>query len=615
MLPLLGRALAALVLLCGLVHAAPYQLAEDPSGRLLLETAQRAISAYHAGHATPAAERPRLRVVYFYPSDRDPLPDYAARLDRALTDVSAFYRDGLSRFGVASEGLPLERQGGRLVLHLVRGQHPASAYKHESGDVTVAEARAALKGVVDFDHDFVLILYALCRREPDGRYVFDAPYYGDGSSNQRRGLCHAADCELLDPQLLTETGRKMVFTEHYYPRREETIAAFNTMYLGGIAHELGHGFGLDHDAGQHDEQRFGTSLMGGGNLTYRAERWGGRAPAFLARSSALQFASHPLITGSNHGREQEPGLALDELRFTARERTLSIQGRLASPVAPYGVIAYVWPVTAKTNHSAQTFAASVAADGSFTLALGGLRPAAYHLQLKSLHVNGGTAEQQLEFEFDRNGQPDAGALTSAWLLGRARTAVLSGDPQAGRFLTEERLAPVSDRETLRQLAALRAIVASPPVLDLATVTGPSVFLSDVAWTEARVGWGEPRRNQFWFSPQFNKGALLFLGGKFYDRGLYAHASSRYVFDVGGKWRTFTATIGLRDGADPKEGSAVFILRGDGRELYRSALLRRGASAQATADVSGVKQLELIAEGGEGHTRNSWAVWLDPVLQR
>ena len=84
---------------------------------------------------------------------------------------------------------------------------PPAAIGMSPGNETAAEIRAALQGTVDMDHEHVLVLYALCRTEPDGRHVFDAPYYGDGGSNQRAGLCHAADCSLLDPLLLSETKK------------------------------------------------------------------------------------------------------------------------------------------------------------------------------------------------------------------------------------------------------------------------------------------------------------------------------------------------------------------------------------------------------------------------
>jgi endo-alpha-N-acetylgalactosaminidase len=82
-----------------------------------------------------------------------------------------------------------------------------------------------------------------------------------------------------------------------------------------------------------------------------------------------------------------------------------------------------------------------------------------------------------------------------------------------------------------------------------------------------------------------------------------------------KWKTFTATIGLRDGANPIQGSAVFTVRGDGRELYRSPILRVGVREEVKVDISQVKELELLTEGGEGHNHNSWAIWAEPKVQR
>jgi hypothetical protein len=38
-------------------------------------------------------------------------------------------------------------------------------------------------------------------------------------------------------------------------------------------------------------------------------------------------------------------------------------------------------------------------------------------------------------------------------------------------------------------------------------------------------------------------------------------------------------------------------------------------ARVKLDVSHVKDLELLADGGEGHNHNSWAVWADPEVLR
>jgi len=374
-------------------------LPADPEGHALLQSAQRIVAAYHAGQPKSDAV---LRVVYFHPSDRDPLPKYAERLDRVLTDVSDFYRDGLRRFGIESEGLPLERKDGRLVLHLVRGKRPASAYNYESGDETVAEIRAAMKDTFDLDHEHVLAIYGLCRKEPDGRYVFDAPYYGGGT--QRGGFCHAADCELLDPRLLIQRDKKMVFTEHYYPRVDTTVAKFNSWYLGGVAHELGHGLGLPHDAGMAGETPSGTALMGKGNLSYRNDLWGGKAPAYFSQVTALRFLSHPFVTGSNRGRFEAMTGGISDATFTAERDALRIQGKVGGSVPPYAVVAYVWDAKG-TDHSARTFPVLLNGD-TFELVVKGLRPANYQLRLTSLHANGGVGQDMYRFGVDAKGRPE-----------------------------------------------------------------------------------------------------------------------------------------------------------------------------------------------------------------
>ena len=105
-----------------------------------------------------------------------------------------------------------------------------------------------------------------------------------------------------------------------------------------------------------------------------------------------------------------------------------------------------------------------------------------------------------------------------------------------------------------------------------------------------------------------------IDGKVYPKGLYAHADSSYVFPLNGGWRTFTATVGLRDGAG-SQGSAVFTVSGDGRELHRTPIMRPGGSKEIRLDVAGVKSLELRATGGEGHNRNAWSIWVDPKIER
>ncbi len=583
--------------------------AVDPVGAAMMQEAQQFVAAYHAGQP-PATNL--LRVVYFVPKTGEPLTNYADRLDRVVNDVSDFYRDGFRRFGLESAGLPLERKDGKLVIHLVRGQLPASEYHYLSGDRTAEEIQAALKPKLDLAREHLLVFYALCRKTNDGRYVFDAPYYGSGS--QRNGICHAADCELLDPLLLTDTNRTIVYTEHYYPRMKQTVAKFNSWYLGGVAHELGHGLGLPHDDGGEAEKPFGVSLMGEGNLTYREELWGGGPPTYLGRASALQLLSEPLFTGSDRGRWDSVENFCSALQFSATNGAVRIQGVITDAIPAYAVIAYVWH--GDDDHGARTFPCLVK-DGRFTLDLAGLkigRERQFHLLISKLHVNGATGGEEFPLTFDSASAPDVARLNAEFLVDHAALAVANSRPEARDLVSDAAIAAAPTPEATRKLRALRAVLEPAAPFDLATVSGDSAFLSDAAWTDAKVGWGQVVRNYFSFDRNVQNLVLLTLGGQIFDKGLYAHSSARYVFPVAGKWKTLTATIGLQDGA-ADQGSAIFTVRGDGHELYRSKMLRVGQRAEVKVKITRVKELELLTEGGEGHNHNSWAIWAEPRVQR
>ena len=268
----------------GWVHGSDVPWPKDPEGQKMFVEAQKRIAAWHAD--TRGAVTNVIRVVYFHGSDQEPLPDWEERSQRILADASAFYRDGFARFGGAQAGLPFERKDDRYVIHRVTGKKPAKEYTHQSGNETYREMGEALRGTFDVHKEHVLALHGLCRKEKEGKFVFHAPYYGRGS--HRNGICHAADCEVLDPENLSKTDQKIVYAEHYYARKEQKLSLFNTWYLGGIAHELGHGLGLPHDAGRPWEQGWSrASLMGMGNHHYRSDRWGGKTPSFLSLASAL----------------------------------------------------------------------------------------------------------------------------------------------------------------------------------------------------------------------------------------------------------------------------------------------------------------------------------------
>lgn len=192
--------------------------------------------------------------------------------------------------------------------------------------------------------------------------------------------------------------------------------------------------------------------------------------------------------------------------------------------------------------------------------------------------------------------------------------LLERQPEARDHLSDAAIAQAATPEARRQLRILRAVIEPVSPVALAQVAGDRAFLSDVIWIDAKVGWGKPARNHYWFDEQVQDAVFLKLDGKVFEKGLFAHAPSRYAFALDARWKTLSATIGLRDGA-LAEGSVVFIVRGDGRELYRSPIMRPGASRPVEVDISGVQELELLTEGGEGHNHHAWSIWVDLLVRR
>ncbi|TAJ17301.1 MAG: hypothetical protein EPO68_09730 [Planctomycetota bacterium] len=98
------------------------------------------------------------------------------------------------------------------------------------------------------------------------------------------------------------------------------------------------------------------------------------------------------------------------------------------------------------------------------------------------------------------------------------------------------------------------------------------------------------------------------------RGVGMHAPSSVSFELGARFRHLRGRVALDASVRglPAQGSVVFEVRGDGKSLWKSALVR-GAAAPLelpALDVAGVKVLELVADdGGDGFSGDR-ANWLE-----
>src|SRR6185503_8179520 len=109
------------------------------------------------------------------------------------------------------------------------------------------------------------------------------------------GLCFAMD-EVI--QNLDDLNKKEPMLKDA-EWGNESLGKFNTIFIGGIAHEMGHAFSLPHCGERWDEKARGKSLMGMGNHTYREEQRGEGPGSFLAMASAMKLAARPLFSKSD----------------------------------------------------------------------------------------------------------------------------------------------------------------------------------------------------------------------------------------------------------------------------------------------------------------------------
>jgi hypothetical protein len=368
-----GTWLATLAVTCSFLVAS----AEDAR----VTTAKEILTTYQAG--APRNQRV-LHVAYFCPADRTPAPDYQERLGQALGDISQFYADQLGQYGLPMSGIPLVRDAqGKLVIHLVKGTRPAAEYSEAK---SASEIRRDVKKVlaaegIGLDTNQVIVFTRLGNY--DGTNTsHNSPYCGTGDC--RSGFCWQFDSDILDRHLLTETNRWV--TDRQYGHI--TLGRYNSIFIGGTAHELGHLFGLPHNAETVvDLKTRGHALMGDGNRHYREELRGDGKGSFITLAHALRLVSNPLFSGVERGLDEDWNYAVTNCTFAATPGHLKITGQFTSSQPVYGVVAYVDP-DGGGDYNTVSYAGTVGQDHTFTFDLESLPKKAGQLRLVLLCASG-----------------------------------------------------------------------------------------------------------------------------------------------------------------------------------------------------------------------------------
>lgn len=340
--------------------------------------------------AQAPARRP-LRVVYFDPADRDSAPDARERLDRALAEVQAWYAAEMERNGFGPLTFPLERDAdGRLVVHFVRSSR-AYAQGEEVGageirDEQVAPALRAEGIEPDREHLVIFANTVFTSQEERGTVVHSSSVYG-GLGDHASGTAWVTDCALLDPRNLP--AREPIVWDDGV--RRYTLGGYNVTYLGGVAHELGHAFGLPHDvetAEQHAQ--LGWALMGSGNYPLFGQRAGDAQGSFLSRAEATMLARHPLFRpdAAEDRDAPEPQVTWSDVAFEASSGEYTVRGRVDATPRAYAVVVFHDDRAVEADYDATAWVADVDAEGHFAARVGALAPGAFEVRLRCCLASG-----------------------------------------------------------------------------------------------------------------------------------------------------------------------------------------------------------------------------------
>ena len=161
-------------------------------------------------------------------------------------------------------------------------------------------------------------------------------------------------------------------------------------------------------------------------------------------------------------------------------------------------------------------------------------------------------------------------------------------------------ASCKDGETLSGETPFRLAVRFPieDVVALDILGGPAVYLSEL---KAKKYEHVPYLGAAW--PYVVDGSVdrrdLRLGGSTFDRGIGMHTESRLTYDLGGRYRRFEALVGLDDRTG-KGGTARIRVLVDGKpkDIGDAELTGHGEPRAIRVDVSGAKELTIVAEFGE-----------------
>ncbi|MEO0413555.1 MAG: NPCBM/NEW2 domain-containing protein [Verrucomicrobiota bacterium] len=573
-------------------------LSACPLSAQSISDARAILDAYHLETPTTAEDR-KLHLICWRANDTEFPANQQARMQRMMTDIQLFYADEMERLGWGRRTINLDLDSeGKLKLHHAVGAEPEANYGRPDGGKIKAECWPVLKAAgIDPDRETVMIFTNLSSWDEETKvFRHKSPYYAGG--NAKQGTAWQLDSPQLDSLHLTK--KRPIIDDGEYGKI--SLGKHNSIFIGGIAHELGHALGLPHCRGGKAERPTGTALMGSGNRTYRDELRDEGKGTFLSEVSSLRLASHPQFSGSQKGLYLPAKAQFTQMKIASAGDRFTLTGTIESPLPIYAIIGYLDPEGRGDYDSHTTFNVPDT-KGNFTLECADLvKGNSGQVRLFALMVNGSTSKWSGDYSVKENGNTDITPIQTELQL-QEFTQVWSRKQYKHAKATIEAL-PEGQAKALAQTV----LTASTTQRLQKTPTGATFPLSKLLPTEAQVGWGKPTYD---YLPRSNP--FLRCSGRYFETGIYAHSPARHLYQLGEHdYQTLTGHCGVPNGAF---GTVGFEIKVDGETVFQSGSIKPNQLKRFKVNITNARKIELIVTDADNNPAGDWGVWFAPTLEQ
>ncbi len=135
----------------------------------------------------------------------------------------------------------------------------------------------------------------------------------------------------------------------------------------------------------------------------------------------------------------------------------------------------------------------------------------------------------------------------------------------------------------------------------------TIYLDEMDLASMQTGWGQNQLNKS------VDGNPLTIAGQVFEKGVGTHAISKFMMDLNGHGKQFSAKVGVDDESGDKATMEFFVM-GDGKILWQSGIMKKGDPAKAVdVKLNRIQKLALYVSDGGDNINYDHADWAESII--